>query len=408
MPFVFQAIVWTSVTLLASTVIYICQEKELVDIKDSFKRKIKFSHPPCFMNNTAMIEHMKGKLKLHTRNATGMYYLVEGPHGCGKTTALRYAAEVISDNIVYVAVDQKQDFGRSLANALSIDLGCKETPSTFDPLLETLSVKKECPEKLEDRVKMCLNVLETALKKIQEEGNPAPILIIDHVNLLLDQQDTKEILFMLQGFAKTMADERLLTFYFASSEGKVYNILLEKPVGSRLVIFHDNWELSNEEAVNYLYCQCSSFAPNDTIIEIVDIVGGHFTQLIQVREIFLKEAAINLVDVKNELFFLNVISKLKLLDISETPPTSKTGHALTEVTWSLAEKLLVATDNMIRFGEDNLWKKLSSDEKNKLERAYIFDIDWIRQKITFQSTLVHSYFKEVIEREETDSCQAPV
>ena len=372
------------VAVFAALVVFLCTMLE-----EQQPMQIEFSHPPCFMNNTAMIEHVKDKFKLHTQNATGMYYLVEGPHGCGKTTALRYAAEVISDNIAYVAVDHSADFGMSLANALSIDLGCKESPTGVIPV-------KKCPETLGDRVKRCLNKLE----QIQEEGNSVPVLIIDNVDILVDENSL--VVFTLQAFAKRMADERLLTIYFVSSEGKFKSLLLQKSASSRMVTFpHRKWELSKEEAVRYLHCQCPHVL-KDTITKIVDIVGGYFTHLSQVNEI-PKSTAITVDNVKNQLFFINVISKLKELDISQTPPTSKTGHALTDVTWSLAKKLLVATNNMIRFEEDNLWKKLSSDEKNKLERVYIFDIDEIKQRITFQSTLVHSYFKEVIEREETDS-----
>ena len=373
------------VAVFAALVVFLC-----TILEEQQPMQIGISHPPCFMNNTAMIEHVKDKLKLHTQNATGMYYLVEGPHGCGKTTALRYAAEAIGDNIAYVTVDHSADFGMSLANALSIDLGCKESPTGVIP------VKKKCPETLGDRVKRCLNELE----QIQEEGNSVPILIIDNVDILVDENSS--VVFTLQAFAKRMADERLLTIYFVSSEGKFKSLLLQKSASSRMVTFpHHKWELSKEEAVRYLHCQCPHVL-KDTITKIVDIVGGYFTHLSQVNEI-PKSTAITVDNVKNQLFFINVISKLKELDISETPPTSKTGHALTDVTWSLAKKLLVATNNMIRFEEDNLWKKLSSDEKNKLERVHIFDIDEIKQRITFQSTLVHSYFKEVIEREETDS-----
>ena len=84
-----------------------------------------------------------------------------------------------------MTVDQTRDFGISLANKLSIDLGCKDIPF-LDPISETLSIKRACPETLEDKVRICLNLLEETLQLIQEEGNSPPILIIDHVNLLLD------------------------------------------------------------------------------------------------------------------------------------------------------------------------------------------------------------------------------
>ena len=77
-------------------------------------------------------------------------------------------------------LDPNNDFSMLLANALSIDLGCKEFQSGV------ISVKKECPKTQEDRIQSCLNALEAALKQMQKEGNPTPALIIDHVNFLVE------------------------------------------------------------------------------------------------------------------------------------------------------------------------------------------------------------------------------
>ena len=46
-------------------------------------KKFEFSHPSCFLDNTTMIEHMKVKLI-----ATGVYHLLENPHGSGKKQQL--------------------------------------------------------------------------------------------------------------------------------------------------------------------------------------------------------------------------------------------------------------------------------------------------------------------------------
>ena len=376
-------LVGLGLTFLASGVIFYSHETQLEQIKSSFKQKIHFNYPNCFMESSTIIRNIKEKLK--TQHTNGMYYLLEAPHGCGKTTALLSAAKAIGNNIVYVGVNPHKEFGISFANALSIDLGCKESPSGV------ILVKKECPRTPEGRLKSCLNVLEAALKQMQKEGNPAPILIIDDVNFLLEQGG---LIFMLQEFAEKMAEKHLLTIYFVS-EGQMYNHFHQQPAAAGMITFpHEKYELSNEEAMSFLHCQCPRVF-KDTITEIVDIVGGQFRHLVQIIDM-LHDPAITLPDIKKHLFYINVITKLKAL------PTSKTGHSLTDVAWSLAKKLLVAPKNLIRFGDD-LWRNLSDDEKNALATAYIFDVDWIRQKITFQTTLVHSYFKEIIEREEMDS-----
>ena len=389
--------------LILLYIFFCCTEHcQLVQIKESFNKKFEFSHPPCFLDNTTMIEHMKDKLI--EQNATGVYYLLEGPHGSGKTTALKSAVRAVNNNIMYLTVDQSKDFGTSLANKLSIDLGCNNIPFFLDTIAQTLSIRRACPETLEQKVRICLNLLEEALQLIQEEGNSPPILIIDHVNLLLDESAPETaVVRTLQAFAKRMADERLITIYFASSEGKVYNLFHHKSASSRLVILfpHRTWDLPRIEAVKYLECLCQ-FASNDIITEIIDVVGGHFTHMLAASAILVLKRDSE--EVKNELFE-TVIGDLESLHISKTPPKSKTNHILTDVTWSLARSIIAATNNQLSLGVENILENLTQEEKDQLTRANIF---WTRQYVTFQSTLVHSYFKSAIEREKLMENEPPM
>ena len=60
-------------------------------------------------------------------------------------------------------------------------------------------------------VKVCLNLLEAAVQCMQKEGNSPSVLIIDHVNLLLDKSAPEiAVVHTLQAFSKRMADERLI------------------------------------------------------------------------------------------------------------------------------------------------------------------------------------------------------
>ena len=377
-------------------------EGQLQLIKKSFKGNKEFSHPPCFVNHTTMIEQMKDTLKSHTQHTTGMYYLLEGPHGSGKTTALKAAAETIDDNIAYVMVDIHEDFGVSLADALFIDLGCKESQSPIDKFLGIIFLKKKCPETTEARVQSCFSLLETALKQIKKEGNPAPVLIIDHVDILLGNNIS--IAFTLQAFAKRMADEHLLTIYFVSSEVKMYNLLLQKSAASRMETFpHYTWDLPYDKALKYMDC-LYKFVYNN-ITEIIGIVGGRFSHILSANAVLqqLREnnADVNIMDVKNKLFE-TVVLGLQALNISLAPPTDKPSHDLSDVTWSLANKIVTTTSKTISFKEANeMLEKLSQNEKDELKEASIFYFDWIKQEVVFQSTLVHSYFKDAFENVQT-------
>lgn len=127
--------------------------------------------------------------------------------------------------------------------------------------------------------------MEDALLEMWKEGNPAPVLIIDHIDLLLHVTDGTQILIELQRFAKTMVDKRLLTIIFVASGGKVQKMLNKQSERSRMVtllVDDGSWHLPGEEAVRHLKCLCgfeSNFEDNDIFIEIIYIVGGHFTHI---------------------------------------------------------------------------------------------------------------------------------
>ena len=46
-------------------------------------------------------------------------------------TILREATKHVGHNIVYVSVNNYEDFGLTLANPLSVDMDCKNTPLTL-------------------------------------------------------------------------------------------------------------------------------------------------------------------------------------------------------------------------------------------------------------------------------------
>ena len=56
-------------------------------------------------------------------------YLIQGPHGIGKTTA---AVEKSSANVFYFAIDNVEDFGVKLASALSSSVNCTIKLDTYN------------------------------------------------------------------------------------------------------------------------------------------------------------------------------------------------------------------------------------------------------------------------------------
>ena len=55
-------------------------------------------------------------------------YLIQGPHGIGKTTAIKVAVEKSSANVFYFAID----FGVKLASALSSSVNCTIKLDTYN------------------------------------------------------------------------------------------------------------------------------------------------------------------------------------------------------------------------------------------------------------------------------------
>ena len=397
------------VTALVSTLTSLClvlsslnfsDGCQLARVKAAFRQKVEFKHPPCIVHETTLIMKMKRLLN----QTNGVYYLLEGPYGSGKTTALLLAAEDIGNNIVYVSTEN--DFGMSLARKFSM---CKESPPHVELVLAYLQfpMPPKCPKTLEGKVRAWEKIMEDALLEMWKEGNPAPVLIIDHIDLLLHVTDGTQILIQLQRFAKRMADKRLLTIVFVASEGKVQKMLNKQSEKSRMVtllVDDGSWHLPREEAVRHLKCLCefeSDFEDN-IFIEVLDIVGGHFTHIMTASTILTvnlaSDAGVNIEKIKSDLF-RKVSGDFEVLGVSKTPPpyTDKPSDDISIATWSLARKIVGTNDQIISHEEANeIIEKLPDDKKEELRRA-IFE--WTERYVTFQSSLFYSYFKSAFERE---------
>ena len=108
-----------------------------------------------------------------------------------------------------------------------------------------------------------------------------PTLVLDNLSALFahpyDALGGKELIRTLQGFAKSMADNRLLSIVLAGSEGKLIDFLYESSLASRLAVYAMATDISFEEAVTYLTCRCPQTAMNVT--DMVKLVGGRFIHL---------------------------------------------------------------------------------------------------------------------------------
>ena len=54
--------------------------------------------PKCLINRSEVIQTI-----VHSFPLYGLYHVLEGPHGCGKTTAVQYALNTIGLGAVYIS-----------------------------------------------------------------------------------------------------------------------------------------------------------------------------------------------------------------------------------------------------------------------------------------------------------------
>ena len=99
-------------------------------------------------------------------------------------------------------------------------------------------------------------IIQKILKSVVG-GMEQPTLIIDNLSGLLSDSYSdsgKDLIQLLQGFAKSMADRELMSITFSGSEGSLLNLFYESLSASRLYVM-DIWtDISLEEAQTYLKC----------------------------------------------------------------------------------------------------------------------------------------------------------
>ena len=217
-----------------------------------------------------------------------------------------------------------------------------------------------------------------------------PTLVIDNLSALFahpyDALGGKELIRTLQGFAKSMADNELLSIVLAGSDGKLKDFLYESSSASRLNVYDLATDISFEEAVTYLTCTCPQTSVNVT--DVVKLVGG---RLIHLRLAASKLAiGYNMESLKEDLFGL-VKHELEI----EIPPSSDSS-VLSNTTWSVAKALLDSPERKLTYSHFSfLLKQLQERrEKDYLIESNLFLISF-GKTVQFQSPLVEAYVENL-------------
>ena len=335
--------------------------------------------PLCYVNRDNLTKKLTRNL-----NNSGVYSFVHGPHGCGKSTALR-SAVVLTPRSLYVEVDTHGSFPDEFASALSIDFAHSSTNSIYT-YLGTLSspYRRIRPTGKREHLLIILDVLRSVLVGMDK---PPPTLLLDNISALFSafyEPVGSELVRMLQHFAKSMADRGLLNVVFAGSEGRLLNFFYQVSAASRLVVNAVPPDISVKEAVTYLKC-IDPLISLDEASHWVTLVGGRFVLLKLVT--VLKKNGHTIADIESSLFDL-VRYELQTLKIS-IPPSSRS-TTLANRTWDVVSTLLTSPKRELSYG-DFLTLLEPCEDTDSLIEGNIFFISF-GKPVKFRSSLVEAYF----------------
>ena len=95
-----------------------CEQSRIIE---AFRTRPNISYPICYRNITNTDPGQFYNTRILNRfdaEKEGNFYLVQGPHGIGKTTTLSLYASMSKGNVLYFQIASPKNFGLHLAEAL--------------------------------------------------------------------------------------------------------------------------------------------------------------------------------------------------------------------------------------------------------------------------------------------------
>eukprot|EP01106_Pelomyxa_sp_JSP_P015697 TRINITY_DN555_c0_g1_i2.p1 TRINITY_DN555_c0_g1~~TRINITY_DN555_c0_g1_i2.p1 ORF type:complete len:472 (-),score=51.53 TRINITY_DN555_c0_g1_i2:114-1529(-) len=209
--------------------------------------------------------------KILSVKEVAFYYLVQGPHGCGKSTIAECQC---GRGCLYIPIPEggrnfELDIATHLHFTFDEDVSLwhyiypREQPRP-DTLLRSLAILKKTAKALKDKL-----------------GQPAT-LIIDETSRLLKSHS--EDLLILQDFAKDCASTSLLRVIFISSEGAVPYFLERYSAASRMSVI-DIGDFNRTESIRFLYSKSGGTVDSKTAEAIYNLTGGRASFLSEALEV---------------------------------------------------------------------------------------------------------------------------
>ncbi|CAG8469513.1 P-loop containing nucleoside triphosphate hydrolase protein [Gigaspora rosea] len=186
-----------------ATSVYLIQEyNDLKTMQSFFNAKLPPVETNIFKERKEM-EQIKRILTPTLGKHNPNYYLIIGPHGCGKSTLVNFVAGTFKKGIIHVeGSDDIDKFGENFAK----DIG-KLFKYLGGPYTHKLLWRK------------VLSRFEEFATKVVKKHSIRPVLIIDDIAKIA-KEDPK-VVENLQNVAKTAADHRLFTVVFVASDANL-------------------------------------------------------------------------------------------------------------------------------------------------------------------------------------------
>lgn len=348
--------------------------------------KENFSHTPvsCYIQRPDIIREIEYILRPPSTDFDdvhpGGYFLLEGPHGCGKTTILHHAVAHSGPGILYVSVGVNGDVGASLQKALKIDTYWGASIRSYINLPLTI-----CPDNSLARLESALEILIQVTIEIFEKDKYPPTVVFDNLPQILTKPEGIEAVGLLQDVAKEMSDNRWLIVLFSSSESGVTNLMKSRSSASRLIHTVKVGDLTDKQAFDYLTCRCHN-ASKDEIADAVRLVGGRVVDLVTAAR------TMNARDMKMTLEQQLLKAREGLLQKSLMTSLPK---RVRTVLYEIAHSLINSPSGKIAMSAyDSLVKELDEGDLKLIEATNVFSIE--SKEVTFHSRLTKRYFEDLL------------
>ncbi|EGG21986.1 hypothetical protein DFA_01872 [Cavenderia fasciculata] len=331
-----------------------------------------------YIKRDSILQKIISKLMPHPTSC--LYHLIVGEHGTGKSTLLIQACHKVRKGVVYVSVPENVGaFGREIGKAFNFKYDEHVSlKAYFNSILGEAFPRPSgtSPIELFQRLNVFIN--EAAAAYTAKHGIP-PVLIIDNINWLALRD--REMLEVLQDYAKIHADKGDLVIVFVSSDGNGPVILRDRSSFSRCdKSILEIGDIPDEDAIKHLIATCKIKEESASYL-VAQVTGGRF-QLLNECISQIREGKTDQ-QIKNDTYY-SVITEFEKCGIN---PKSVIGRSDFH---SLFKKLL---EEKVVKGRDVGQLIQDRNLRNRVISHNIFSCKLLGGDITFQSRAVENYVR---------------